>query len=133
MAAKKIAVGVVVLTLLLGSAGAGEKMHIEVVETSAMITLGSATFITVFANVILPDGSHAKLICGDRASDNHCAKIEEVSPEKMPVDSTKCSTLGRQTTCVTTNLGRYEAERRGNELTIRAPNGKLKFRIIGSW
>jgi hypothetical protein len=133
MADKAIAVGVVALTLLLGSAAAGEKMHVEVVETSAMITLGPAPFITVFANVILPDGSHAQLICGDRPSDKHCAKIGPISPEKMPVDSTTCSTLGKQTTCVTTNLGRYEAERKGNELTIRAPNGKLKFRIVGSW
>jgi hypothetical protein len=67
---KTIVVGVVALTLLLGSAEAGEKMHVEVVETSAMITLGQATFITVFANVILPDGSHAQLICGDKSSDN---------------------------------------------------------------
>lgn len=133
MADKTIAVGVVALTLLLGSAAAGEKMDVEVAETSAMITLGPAPFITVFANVILPDGSHAQLICGDRPSDNHCAKIGPISPEKMPVDSTTCSTLGKQTTCVTTNLGRYEAERKGNELTIRAPNGKLKFRIVGSW
>ena len=133
MADKKMAVGVVALALLLGSAEAGEKMHVEVVETSAMITFGQATFITVFAKVILPDGSHAELICGDRASDNHCAKIDPISPERMPVDSTTCSTLGKQTTCVTTNLGSYEAQRKGNELTIRAPNGKLKFRIIGSW
>lgn len=133
MVDKRIVAGVAALALLLGSAKAGEKMHVEVVETSAMITLGAAPFITVFANVILPDGSHAQLICGDRASDSHCAKIEPISPEKMPVDSTKCSTLGKQTTCVTTNLGSYEAERKGNELTVRAPNGKLKFRIIGSW
>jgi len=133
MTDKKMAVGVVALGLLLGSAEASEKMRVEVVETSAMITLGQAPFITVFAKVILPDGSHAELICGDRANDNHCAKIDPVSPEKMPVDSTTCSTLGKQTTCTTTNLGGYEAERKGSELTIRAPNGKLKFRIIGSW
>lgn len=133
MADKKLTVSILALALLLGRAEASEKMHVEVVETSAMITLGAAPFITVFANVILPDGSRARLICGDRPSDNHCAKIEPISPEKMSPDSTKCDTLGKQTTCVTTNLGRYEAERKGNELTIRAPNGKLKFRIIGSW
>ena len=132
MVDKKIAV-VVVVALLLGGAEAGEKMHVEVVETSAMITLGPAPFMTAFAKVVLPDGSHAALICGDRPSDNHCAKIGPISPEKMASDSTKCSTLGQQSTCVTTNLGRYEAERKGNELTIRAPNGKLKFRIVGSW
>lgn len=133
MADKKMAVGVIALALLLGSAEAGEKMHVEVVETSGMITLGEAVLITIFAKIILPDGSHAALICGDRSSDKDCAKIEPLSPEKMSPDSTTCSTLGKQTTCTTTNLGRYEAERKGNELTIRAPNGKLKFRIIGSW
>jgi len=81
----------------------------------------------------LPDGSHASLICGDRSSDKNCAKIEPTSPEKMSPDATKCSTLGQQTTCVTQNLGTYDAERKGNELTIRAPNGKLRFRIVGSW
>jgi hypothetical protein len=132
MSDKTIAV-VVAVGLLLGRAESGEKMHVEVVETSAMTTLGPAPFITAFANVVLPDGSHAALICGDRPSDNHCAKIGPVSPEKMAPDSTRCFTLGQQTTCVTANLGRYEAERKGNELTIGAPNGKLKFRIIGSW
>jgi len=133
MTGRKIALGILALALVSGIAEAGEKMQVDVVETSAMVTLGSAPFITVFAKVILPDGSHASLICGDRSSDNHCAKIEPTSPEKMPPDSTKCDTLGKQTTCVTTNLGRYDAERKGNELTIRAPNGKLKFRITGSW
>ena len=133
MTEKKMAVGIVVLALFLGIAEAGERMRVEVVETSAMVTLGSAPFITVFAKVILPDGSHASLICGDRSTDKNCAKIEPTAPEKMSPDATTCSTLGQQTTCVTSNLGRYDAERKGNELTIRAPNGKLKFRITGSW
>lgn len=120
------------LVLLVGSAWAGEKMQVEVVETSAMVMLGPAPFITVFAKVILPDGSHASLICGDRSSDKNCAKIGPTAPEKMAPDATTCTTLGQQTTCTTTNLGRYEAERKGNDLTIRAPNGKLKFRIVGS-
>lgn len=119
--------------LSLSRADAGDKMRVEVVETSAMVTLGPSVFITVFAKVTLPDGSHASLICGDRSSDKNCAKIEPTAPEKMSPDATTCSTLGRQTTCVTQNLGTYDAERKGNELTIRAPNGKLKFRIVGSW
>jgi hypothetical protein len=129
---RKMATSVITLVLLLGSAKAAEKIQ-EVVETSAMVTTGASVFVTVFAKVILPNGSHASLICGDRSSDKNCAKIEPTAPEKMPPGATTCSTLGRQTTCVTTNLGRYVAERKGNELTIRAPNGKLKFRIVGSW
>jgi hypothetical protein len=121
------------VVLSLPRADAGDKMRVEVAETSAMVTLGQSVFITVFAKVILPDGSHASLICGDRSSDKNCAKIEPTAPEKMSPDATTCSTLGSQTTCVTRNLGTYDAERKGNELTIRAPNGKLKFRIVGSW
>jgi hypothetical protein len=123
----------VVLSLFAQYAEAGEKMRLEVAETSAMVTSGRGVFITVFAKVVLPDGAHASLICGDRSSDKNCAKIEPTSPEKMSPDATKCSTLGQQTTCVTLNLGTYDAERKGNELTIRAPNGKLRFRIVGSW
>ena len=111
---------------------AGDKMRIEVVETSGMVTLGPSPFVTNFAKVILPDGLHASLMCGVR-SDKNCAKIGPTAPEKMSPDATDCFTIGQQTTCVTKNLGMYEAERKGNELTIRAPNGKLKFRIVGSW
>jgi len=132
MSDKTIAV-VVAVGLLLGRAESGEKMQRRSCGDQRHDNVGAGSFITAFANVVLPDGSHAALICGDRPSDNHCAKIGPVSPEKMAPDSTRCFTLGQQTTCVTANLGRYEAERKGNELTIGAPNGKLKLRIIGSW
>jgi hypothetical protein len=125
-----IAVWAIAALLLAGSAEAAEKMQVEVVEASSMIS--KTLLITNFAKVILPDGSHAMLMCF--AGDGHCAKIEPVSPEKMSPDSTNCDKLvPSQMTCVTTNLGRYEAERKGNQLTIRAPNGKLKFKIVGSW
>jgi len=129
---RAIALALLVL-LSFSRADAGDKMRVEVAETSAMVTSGRSVFITVFAKVVLPDGSHASLMCGDRSSDKNCAKIKPTAPEKMSPDATTCSTPRQQTTCVTKNLGTYEAERKGNELTIRAPNGKLKFRIVGSW
>jgi hypothetical protein len=125
----RIVVWTIAVFLLAGSAEAGDKMRIEVVEASTMIS--KSLLITNFAKIILPDGSHATLLC--YASNGHCAKIEPISPEKMSPESTTCNTLGSQMTCVTTNLGSYAAERKGNELTIRAPNGKLKFKIVGSW
>jgi hypothetical protein len=125
----RIAVWAIASILLVGNAEAGDKVRVEVVETSTMIS--RTLLITNFAKIILPDGSHAALMCF--ASDGHCAKIEPISPEKMQPESTTCNTLGNQMTCVTTNLGSYDAERKGNNLTIRAPNGKLKFRIVGSW
>jgi|GEM_PF-2935040 len=129
----RVIASIIVLSVFVPLALAGDKIRVEVVETSGMVTLGSSPFITNFAKVILPDGSHASLTCGARSADKNCAKIEPIAPEKMPPDATTCSTLGQQTTCVTRNLGIYEADRKGNELTIHAPNGRLKFRIIGSW
>src|SRR5258707_14112485 len=60
-------------------------------------------------------------------ADGHCAKIESSRPEKMKPDATNCSVIGDQTLCVTYDLGEYPATRKGNFLTIEAPNGKLKF------
>jgi hypothetical protein len=127
----RIAVWAITLLLLARSAEAGDKMRIEVVETSSVSTaIGIPT--AFFAKVILPDGSHATLLC--LPSDGHCASIGPISPEKISPDGTNCDKfVPSQWTCVTKNLGRYEAERNGNKLTIRAPNGKLKFKIVGSW
>jgi hypothetical protein len=63
----------------------------------------------------------------------HCAKIESAKPEKMNPNATNCSVIGDQTLCVTHDLGEYSATRKGNFLTIEAPNGRLKFKIVGSW
>lgn len=125
----RLGVSVIACALLFGSAEAADRMRIEVVESSS--TISGSLLITNFAKVILPDGSHASLLCFP--SDGHCAKIEPISPEKMPPESTTCNALPSQMNCVTANLGSYEAERKGNQLTIHAPNGKLKFKIVGSW
>jgi hypothetical protein len=110
-----------------------DKFQVKVVESGAMITanrIGSSA-ASSFAKVVLPSGDHANLYCSD--SDGHCAKIESSAPEKMSPDATKCSTHGLETTCVTYDLGEFPATRKGNILTVEAPNGKLKFKIIGSW
>ncbi|MGA7046952.1 MAG: hypothetical protein WBA08_07540 [Candidatus Sulfotelmatobacter sp.] len=36
-------------------------------------------------------------------------------------------------TCTTKNLGVYSAKRDKDEVVISAPDGKLKYRITGSW
>jgi hypothetical protein len=121
-----------ILFLLSGVASASDKIQVEVVESSGDLTPTSTGILTnIFAKVILPDGSHASLLCG--GNDNNCAKIESFAPEKMPPDSTKCTEFGNTTTCTTTNLGKYSAVRKGNVLIIFAPNGKLRFKIVGSW
>src|ERR1039458_6064043 len=112
-------------------ANAAEKFKVQVTECSDMTTISAdgRLFLDIFAKVILPNGDHASLMCGDK----RCAKIEPLIPEKMSPDSTKCSRLGNQFSCTTYNLGEYWATRKGNWLTIEAPNGKLSFEITGSW
>ena len=124
--------GLVFMVLLAAMADGEEKFRVQIVEASGSITVTDrGASISAFAKVILPNGDHADLLCN--ASDGHCSKIEPVSPEKMAPNATDCSTIGHQTLCTTQNLGEYIASRKGNILTIEAPNGKLKFKIVGSW
>jgi hypothetical protein len=121
-----------ICALVLASTGtnAAERFKVQVVETSSMTTTTSdRIFGNVFAKVILPNGDHASLMCGDK----RCALIKPQFPEKMSPDATECSRLGNQFTCTTHNLGEYWATRKENWLTIEAPNGKLTFEIVGSW
>jgi len=109
---------------------ASERFQVQVVENSSMTTTTDGRlFLNIFAKVILPNGDHASLMCGDK----RCAQIKPIVPEKMSPDATKCFRLGNQFTCTTYNLGEYWATRKGNWLTIEAPNGKLTFEITGSW
>ena len=48
---------------------------------------------------------------------------------RFGLSCTDCTPDGSHAKLIATNLGRYDDKRKGNELTIRAPNGKLKFRI----
>lgn len=113
---------------------AADKMQVNIVEASWSIqTTQYGISVIISAKVILPDGSHADLICG--GTDDHCAAIEPIAPEKMPPGSRSCPIIPipGATSCTTKNLGMYAAARKGNELTIYAPNGKLRFRIVGTW
>ena|ERR1039458_1760701 len=121
---------VCVLVLVNTGAYAADRFKVQVIETSSLTTTTDGRlFLDIFAKVILPNGDHASLMCGDK----RCALIKPLIPEKMSPDSTKCSRLGNQFSCTTYNLGEYWATRKGNWLTIEAPNGKLSFEITGSW
>ena len=112
---------------------ASDKMMVNVVETAWLFeTNDTGSLAIITAKVILPDGSHADLLCGTH---DKCAAIEPIAPEKMPPDSRQCDngTIPHQTSCKTRNLGMYQATRKVNKLTIFAPNGKLTFTIVGSW
>jgi len=108
----------------------GDKIKVEIVEaTSTIQTLNSGQLHFMFdAKAILPDGSHAAMIC--LAGDNGCAGIEPMAAEKS---SRNCDSAGKIMTCTTRDLGIYPAKRDRNYLTIYGPRGKLKYHIVGSW
>jgi hypothetical protein len=118
-----------------------EKIQIEIVRATTTTQQFAAdphegVNFLFDAQVILPDGSHAALIC--QAGDKGCAGIESFTPEKRPPESDKCDSHttergGLIMACVKTNLGLYSAERKGNYLWISTPKGKLKYHIVGSW
>jgi hypothetical protein len=110
---------------------AGDKIKIEIVEATTTIqTLSTGQMHFMFdAKVILPDGSHAALIC--LFGDNGCAGIAPIIPEKSaPPD---CTTSGAISTCVGRNLGFYDAKRNKNQLVIYGSRGKLRYHIVSSW
>jgi len=90
---------------------------------------GQRLLLQFFANAILPDGSHALLICLVGV-DKDCAGIAPMAPEKSTL---KCETAENVVTCTDKNLGVYEAKRDKNDLVIYGPKGKLKYHIAGSW
>jgi len=93
------------------------------------------------AKAVLPDGSHATLTCFPSRWNKKCKAIESVASTG---DATKCFmeavagfAANRDTketkTCTTKNLGVYRAKREKDEVMIYAPDGKLEYRITGSW
>jgi hypothetical protein len=127
--------GVLLLLFLTGfSIAAEDKIKVQIVEASETSFHSEKTsmVITMYeAKVILPDGSHASLICD--STDKGCGRIEPFAPEKMASDSKACKTSGERAECTTKNLGYYWAKRTGNVLLIYGPQKKVKFKIVGSW
>ena len=80
--------------------------------------------ITYSAKIILPDGTHAKILCAE-GSDG-CGSIESAPPER-----TKQTWVGASE--ITTGLGVFDAKRNKNEIVIYTPNRKRKDQITGSW
>jgi hypothetical protein len=109
----------------------GDKIKIEIVEATTTIqTLNSGQLHMMFdAKSILPDGSHAALLC--LAGDDGCAGIAPLVPEKS--SPPECTTRGAVYTCIGRNLGFYEAKRNKNDLVIYGPKGKLRYHIASSW
>jgi len=94
------------------------------------------------AKAILPDGSHATLTCFPSRWEKKCKWVESASStgdgakcymEAIAGFSSNHENTNETKTCTTKNLGVYSAKRDKDEVVISAPDGKLKYRITGSW
>jgi hypothetical protein len=121
------------LILSAAEAVAADKIKIEIVEATFILqtlhtSAGNVPHPMFSAKAILPDGSHAEIMC--ISGDNGCASIEPMAAEKSSRD---CRTVGDDMTCITRDLGIYPAKRDKNYLTIYGPRGTLKYHIEGAW
>lgn len=94
-----------------GEAGDVKTQDCTTVTTPAVpaSSIRPAMAITYSAKIILPDGTHAKVLCAE-GSDG-CGSIESATPER-----TKETWVGASKT--TTGLGMFEAKRNKSEITI---------------
>ena len=80
------------------------------------------------AFLILPDGSHAKALCFGR----YCQIQPSANEKRVTVP---CELLKNDETknahCYHSES--YEAERKGNDITLRTVGGKVTYHIVGSW
>jgi hypothetical protein len=109
-------------------------IRIEIVQVTEEAYLGKnpPSFIRN-ALVILPDGTHAALICFQ--SINGCGTIAPMTPpEKTPAaDCVHTDYEGGYSRCKRENLGTYRAKRKGDDLIIYTRKGQVRYQIMGPW
>jgi hypothetical protein len=121
----------------ISSAQSTLRIEIKRAQTVSFVASSGISSTSMSANVILPDGSHAKVTC--LSGFDRCGPIESFRPELLPPDSKKCiDALGADgnsavVTCTTTELGFYDATREGNKLLIAVPSGTVQYHIDNSW
>lgn len=100
------------------------------------------TALAYEANAILPDGSHAKLTCFPDRWNKKCKMIESTASrgegvkcymEALAAFGADHQNSNETKTCTTKNIGRYSAKRDKDEVVISTQNGKLEYRITGTW
>jgi hypothetical protein len=112
-------------------------LAVQVPQETIVTNIGGGTVGTVcLAQIILPDGSHAKAGCVSMA--DGCGEIESFAPEHMKPDDKKCALKAvgdglSQFTCEIHNLGSYQATREANDLLIKVPKGIVRYHTDGSW
>jgi hypothetical protein len=112
-----------------------EKIKIQIVESTVLAQTSSSRVVTSFhIKAILPDGSHAELLC--LGGESKCYGIvPNVPPEQIDPKNEVCTVSqdGLTTTCVSIGFGSFDAERTKDDLVVYARNGKHKYRIVSSW
>ena len=107
----------------------------EITLARASTGVGLTRSVTIKA--ILPDGSHALLVCG--YAEGACAEVQILPPERLPPIEKSCSTSGPNvdgtvtTRCEFDDLGKFRFKRSGDLVTIFHRRGKTKFRVTSSW
>jgi len=159
-AADKIKIEIVETTMTIGlvpytSPGAPEQIRTRCdtrVNVNCVSTVTPATEPTSYttpqilvyeAKAILPDGSHAKLMCFPSRWNKKCKGIEPSvsnasNASKCFMDAIEAFASNHENTketktCSTKNLGIFSAKRDKDEVVISAQNGKLEYRATGSW
>jgi hypothetical protein len=158
-AADKIKIEIVEATATIGliprtSPGTPEQIHthcdthvdVNCVSTVTPATEPSSALLPTIlgyeAKAILPGGSHVKLTCFPNRWSKQCKWVESATSTG---DGAKCYmeaiagfaanrvNPNETKTCTTKNLGLCRAKRDKDDVVIYATNGKLEYRITGSW
>jgi hypothetical protein len=159
-AADKIKIEIVETTMTIGlvpytSPGTPEQIrtHCDArVDVNCVSTVTPATEPTSYTTpqilayeikAILPDGSHAHLMCFPSRLNKKCKGIE--SSVSSGSDASKCfmeaiaafasnhENTKETKACTTKNLGVFSAKRDKDEIVISAHNGKVEYRVTGLW
>ena len=105
-------------------AWAAQRIKIEIVKLTWVEEAGHIA--SFHAQAILPDGSHAMLIC--RAHEKGCAGFQSFA-----LENGGCDREHMVVTCSATDLGSFPGRRSGNNIVIYVPHGTHKYRIVGCW
>jgi hypothetical protein len=120
-----VKVGVFILLFFVIIAATWAKKEKMVVQLYAVDTSHNGGLLQVTAYLILPDGTHAKGICMTTPYEKRPCIVESFKPEARKPD--QCE--GNH--CVYKE--NYKAERKGNDVTLFAANGKVVFHVESSW
>lgn len=119
------------LAILVGrNAEAFEKKPKMIVELHALDYWFSGILENVDAYLILPDGTHLHGICFKGLETEPCIP-ESFKPERRALDVCAETADKKKEHCAYQE--NYYADRKGNELTLYAANGKVTYKIVSSW